>query len=163
MSWQLNNSLKRVFNAFKRNKKGIYSEDIEALKLINEAIENVNKEHVNDNLLYAKLLCVILKQNVGYYGDIQTAIKKISDDLKQPLNYHLQFLKIELNNVQIHDYLKSINVDTNFFSTKDNSGVIKANEKEIIEAINKSWDIESVEKSFYNTANTFLKETNNYI
>jgi len=162
MSWQEQNAIKRIFNAFKRTKKQIYNEDIQALELINESLNEYKKAYVNDNLLFAKLLCVILKQNVSYYQDIQSSIKKINDDLKQPLNYHLQFLKKELNNIQINDYLKSINVDTNFFSNKDNSGVIKANEKEIIEAINKSWDLNSVEKSFYNTANTFLKDVNNY-
>jgi hypothetical protein len=162
MSWQEQNAIKRIFNAFKRTKKQIYNEDIQALELINESFNEYKKAYVNDNLLFAKLLCVILKQNVSYYQDIQSSIKKINDDLKQPLNYHLQFLKMELNNIQINDYLKSINVDTNFFSNKDNSGVIKANEKEIIEAINKSWDLNSVEKSFYNTANTFLKDVNNY-
>ena len=46
MSWTEQNAFKRIYNVFKRNKNNIYSEDIDALKLLNTALENKNKEFV---------------------------------------------------------------------------------------------------------------------
>ena len=63
MSWTNQNALKRVFNVYKRFKEQngkLWDNDIEAIKTLNTAIENNTKISVNDNLLYAKLLCFVL-------------------------------------------------------------------------------------------------------
>ena len=88
MSWTEQNAFKRIYNVFKRNKNNIYSEDIDALKLLNTALENKNKEFVTKNLLYAKLLAIQLNQNLMYYGNIEQAINKIKYDLSLPLNFN---------------------------------------------------------------------------
>jgi len=165
MSWQVHNALKRVFNSFKRNKKGIYNEDLEALKLINEAIENATKNYVNDNLLYAKLLCVHLRQNVLHFGDIQQAIKQIKSELEIPLQAHIQYLEKQMNDTDLKNYLKSIGITIDFETKEDldqNKKSISENQKAIIEKLKTNWSFSNVEKSFYNSANTFLKDPNNY-
>lgn len=160
MSWIEDKSVKRIFNTFKRLKLNIFNEDIEALKILNESLENAKIKQVNDNLLYAKLLCVILKQNTQYYGDIKIAIKSIDDILKKDLNYHLEFLRISITNVEMDAYLKSLGFS--FDLLKNDDELIKSNQKEIIDKLNKNWDIKLVEKSFFNTANSFLKDVENY-
>jgi len=160
MSWQDDKSVKRIFNTFKRLKSNIFNEDIEALKTINESLENNKIGYVNDNLLYAKLLCVILKQNTEYYGDVKTAIRSIDDILKKDLNYHLEFLRMSITNVEMEAYLKTIGFS--FDLLKNDDSLIKSNQKEIIEKLSKNWDIKLVEKSFFNTANSFLKDVENY-
>lgn len=160
MSWIEDKSVKRIFNTFKRLKSNIFNEDIEALKNINSSLENSKIRYVSDNLLYAKLLCVILKQNTEYYRDIKTAIKSIDDILKKDLNYHLEFLRISITNVEMEEYLKSIGFSFNLLQNDDE--LIKSNQKEIIDKLNKNWDIKLVEKSFFNTANSFLKDFENY-
>jgi archaellum biogenesis ATPase FlaH len=42
-------------------KKVKWEQDIEALKQLNTATENASKAYVNDNLLFAKLLCDAIK------------------------------------------------------------------------------------------------------
>jgi nitric oxide reductase activation protein len=101
MSWTEQNAFKRIYNVFKRNKNNIYSEDIEALKLLNTALENKNKQFVTQNLLYAKLLAIHLNQNLMYYGSIEEAIKKIKSDLSLSLNYNLIYLQKNLNNTEL--------------------------------------------------------------
>ena len=168
MSWTEQNAFKRIYNVFKRNKNNIYSEDIEALKLLNTALENKNKEFVTQNLLYAKLLAIQLNQNLMYYGSIEEAIKKIKYDLSLSLNYNLIYLQKNLNNTELINYFKSIGVNTSnphLLSDEQNQNdknIISDNQKEIIEKLKKNWDFKLVEKSFVKTANELLKDVNYY-
>jgi nitric oxide reductase activation protein len=168
MSWTEQNAFKRIYNVFKRNKNNIYSEDIEALKLLNTALENKNKEFVTQNLLYAKLLAIHLNQNLMYYGSIEEAIKKIKYDLSLSLNYNLIYLQKNLNNTELTNYFNSIGVNIsnphllNETQIENDKNIISDKQKEIIEQLKKNWDFELVEKSFIKTANELLKDVNYY-
>jgi len=161
MAWKETNAIRRIYNVFKRSKDKIYTEDIEALKLINEKIENDAKISVNDNLLYAKLLCLVIRSDVMHYGNIKMAIKKANDSLSMPLSTHIELLKINLNQNDLNQYLKSINFDyDNLNETKLSE--LDGKEKGIIEKLKKNWSYDNVEKSFYTTANEFLLNIENY-
>lgn len=168
MSWTEQNAFKRIYNVFKRNKNNIYSEDIEALKLLNTALENKNKQFVTQNLLFAKLLAIQLNQNLMYYGSIEEAIKKIKYDLSLSLNYNLIYLQKNLNNTELINYFKTIGVNTSNphllsdQQKQNDKNIISDNQKEIIEKLKKNWDFELVEKSFVKTANELLKDINYY-
>lgn len=170
MSWQLENALKRVFSVYKRFKEQngkLWDNDIEAIKTLNLAIENASKTYVNDNLLFAKLLVYVLDRNVHNNGDIKASIKIASDVLKEPLDFHLQKFHKNLNQKGVDNYLESIGYNLDFYdNTKEtkekNQKILKENEKEIIEKLNQNWTYDNVKKSFYNTANEFLQQTDNY-
>ena len=168
MSWTEQNAFKRIYNVFKRNKNNIYSEDIEALKLLNTTLENKNKQFVTQNLLYAKLLAIQLNQNLMYYGSIEEAIKKIKSDLSLSLNYNLIYLQKNLNNTELINYFNSLGVNTsnpNLLTDEqkqNDKNIISDKQKEIIEQLKKNWDFELVEKSFVKTANELLKDVNYY-
>jgi hypothetical protein len=164
MSWQTENALKRVFNVFKRFKeqKGkIWDNDIEALKLLNSELENKRDAYVNDNLLYAKLLCTALRYRTENYGSIKMALKSLKNDLETPLNHQIEFLQLALNRIDDVNYLKSIGVDLeneNFSKIEELNG----KEKEFLEMLKTKWTYEKVYKSFMNSANDFLHDINNY-
>lgn len=160
MSWKDKNNIKRIFNTFKRVKTKIFQEDLDALKELNETIDLSAKKTSIDNILYSKVLCVLIRLNLEYYGDIKLAIKKANDELKQPIDFHLQFLEKSLNNIDLINYFKSIGID--FESYKDQPDILANNQKEIIEKLKFSWSKENVEKAFYNTAESFLKDIENY-
>lgn len=167
MSWKTENSVKRIFNTFKRLKTQIFSQDIEALKQLNDELMERQKIYVNDNLLYAKLLCHVLDKNLHHNGNIKMSIKIISDILKEPLDYHLQMLRLNLNNKDAEQYFISLgfNLDISNHSKEvdlSNTEVLNKNQKEIIDKLKNNWTTENVEKSFYNTANEFLKNIDNY-
>lgn len=165
MSWTQENALKRIFNVFKRSKDRVYKEDIEALKVLNDELNGSRQILIQDNLLFAKLLCYCLNQNLHDKGNIQSSIKCVGDILKEPLDYHVQMFQMNLNNQDINNYLESIGINTDMFdfSKNDNEKILNDNEKEIALKLKQFWNYEKVEKSFYNTANQFLKETENYI
>lgn len=150
MSWKTDNSIKRIFNTFKRLKSQIFIQDIDALKSLNSIIIESEKNYVNDNLLYAKLLCYVLDRNLHHHDDIKTAIKNAADILKEPLEFHLRMLHKNINDKNILKHIENIDFE-------------KTNQEELIKKLENSFTYESVEKSFYNTANDFLKETDNYI
>lgn len=141
MSWILKKNVAKIFNAFKRNKERIYKEDIEALKSLDEFINENSKAMTKDNLLYAKLLCVFLRQNIHHYKDVKFAIKELKFQLNISLDRQIELLTYDLNLIELQKQ------DT---------------PEKVLDKLNKPWSKEVVEKSFYNSANDLLKEIENY-
>jgi CRISPR/Cas system CSM-associated protein Csm2 small subunit len=141
MSWEQKRYVTKIFNAFKRNKERIYKEDIEALKNLDEFINESSKNLTKDNLIYAKLLCVFLRQNVHHYKDIKLAIKELKFQLNIPLDRQIELLTYDLNLIELQK-LESA--------------------EQVFEKMDNAWTKEQVEKSFYNSANDLLKEIENY-
>ena len=141
MSWEQKRYVTKIFNAFKRNKERIYKEDIEALKNIDEFINESSKNLTKDNLIYAKLLCVFLRQNIHYYKDIKFAIKELKFQLNIPLDRQIELLTYDLNLISLQN---------------------ETDAKEVFKKMDNAWTKEQVEKSFYNSANDLLKEIENY-
>ena len=167
MSWTTDNAVKRIFNSFKRLKNQIFEQDIEALKLLNEELINNQKNYVNDNILFAKLLSHVLRNELKHQGSMKMAVKSIDSILKVPISHHTEFLRMELNLKDDLDYLESLNINTNHFNDKKSVNendlkVLLENQKGIAERLTKFWNYDKVEKSFYNSANEFLKDVNNY-
>ncbi len=141
MSWKNKKHITRIFNAFKRNKERIYKEDIEALKNLDEFINESSKNLTKDNLIYAKLLCVFLRQNIHYYKDVKFAIKELKFQLNIPLDRQIELLTYDLNLISLQNETEA---------------------KEVFKKMDNAWTKEQVEKSFYNSANDLLKEIENY-
>jgi hypothetical protein len=141
MSWQNKKHISRIFNAFKRNKERIYKEDIEALKSLDELISKESEQTTKDNLIYAKLLCVFLRQNIHYYKDIKFAIKELKFQLNIPLDRQIELLTYDLNLINLQN---------------------ETEVEEVFKKMDNAWTKQQVEKSFYNSANDLLKEIENY-
>ena len=161
MSWRSDKAIERLVRTFQRVKSQIFEEDIKAIKTINETIIESEKSIAVDNLLFAKLLCYILNQNLHHHGNMKQSIEEVSGVFKKPLNHHVSILATNLNNQALNIYLKEIGIDFN--SLSDQPDLIKSNQKQIIEKIKNNWDKSKVEKSFINTINEFLRDTDNYV
>ena len=160
MSWKDKQHITRIFNSFKRNKANIYPEDINALKSLDELINDNSKTMTAGNLIYAKVLCLYLKQNANYYSGVKMAIKGLQSELKRPLEYHLEMLTKELNNIELINYFESKGIDlSNGYCDKK---VNAADNQDLINKLKSEWSFEIVEKSFYNSANDLLKNVENY-
>jgi len=141
MSWENKRYITKIYNAFKRNKERIYKEDIEALKSLDELISKESEQTTKDNLIYAKLLCVFLRQNVHHYKDIKLAIKELKFQLNIPLDRQIELLTYDLNLINLQN---------------------ETDPKEVFKKMDNAWTKQQVEKSFYNSANDLLKEIENY-
>jgi hypothetical protein len=149
MSWKLENNTKRIYNVFKRSKSQIYTEDIEALKDVLNHINEGKKDMSIDNILFLKLLSIHLLQNLDYYGNIRGAVKECGKLLNQPLDHHIEKLRISLNYVEVNNYV-------------DNLRMEEYNDPEILYKLNKEWSYKVVENSLYNSCNDFIKDVENY-
>ena len=167
MSWKSDKSIERLVKFFKRVPKQVFPEDIQAIKTISETIKHNEINYVNDNLLFAKLLCVMLKCNYVHRQDMKSTIKSINQIFSLSLETHIESLKNEINMGEFNSYLKQIGMNTTIPYDEqeqiDDLNTLSKNEKEVIEKIKSFWTYEHVEKSFYNSANEFLKDTENYI
>lgn len=169
MSWTEQQALKKVVSVFKRSKERnvpIYDKDIEAIKTLNTALENKSESNVKCNILYAKLLCFVLYRNVEHFGGIKGAIKHIQTDvLNFSLSEHIEMLRRHLNQKDFDEYLSTLGLSETFIGDEQESNlaILTKNQNEVITKLNKFWNFDKVKKSFYNTANEFLQETDNYI
>jgi len=161
MSWKDKSNLSRVFNVFKRSKDKVYKEDINALKELETAINDYSKRIAKDNLIYSKLLAIYLIQNSYYLGSAKEAIKALQKELKEPIDYHLQRLTIDLNNLELTAFLKEKDLNPNLWFEKFRE-LNKEQEESVTEKIKNLWTYETVEKSFYSSANDLLKDLENY-
>lgn len=164
MSWHTDNAFKRIVNVFKRSKEKVYKEDIAALQLISDEILNSQKNYVNDNQLFAKLLCQQLRQSLNHFRSMRLAIKDIDNCLKTPLSHHLEMLRTDLNHKDFIDYMEGLGIEMDHlnYSSNNNDIILKDNQKEVQDKLLKFWNFDKVEKSFYNSANELLKDINNY-
>jgi len=164
MSWSTDNAVKRIFNSFKRLKNQIFEQDIEALKLLNEELINSQKQYVNDNILFAKLLSHVLRNELKHQGNMKMAIKSIDSILKTPITHHTEFLRMELNHKDFLEYMEGLGIETDHLTHKENNNdlILTDNQKEVQDKLLNFWNYDKVEKSFYNSANEFLKDINNY-
>lgn len=164
MSWHSDNALKRIVNVFKRSKEKVYKEDIAALQLLSDELINSQKNYVNDNILFAKLLNYVLVNELKNQGSMKMAVKKIDSVLKTPISHHTEFLRMELNNKDFLDYVESLGIETDHLNHKENNNdlILNDNQKEVQDKLLKFWNYDKVEKSFYNSANEFLKDVTNY-
>jgi hypothetical protein len=168
MSWKSKSAFKRLGNTFKRlyEKKLVYKEDFEALKTLQETINELTELRVKEQTLFAKIVCANMFFSLLRYGNINASIKEVQNDLDLSLTSHLQKLTIELNAQELQNLMKSKGITFELvesLETKNNNlEIIKKNEKEFINKISKEWNFADVKKSFEKTINEFINNPSNY-
>lgn len=168
MSWKSNNAFKRLGNTFKRlhEKKLIYKEDVEALKTLQDVINELTELRVKEHTLFAKLLCTNIYWNLIRFGNITEAIKWVQMDLDVNLTSHIEQLTNELNIQQITNLMKSKDITFELVEDKEsrerNLELIKKHEKEFTNKILEKWTYDVVKKSFEKTANEMISNPDNY-
>lgn len=150
-AWKNQNALLRVFNVFKRNKKGVYPEDIQALQRISALIENEVAKVAVDNILFTKLLCCMLRYHFWHYGDIKLAIKKVSSDLSHSMGAQVTFLAKALKDKDAMDFFENLEGKN-----------LNDHQAQILQKLDNNWNEDKVRKSLYNTANDLIQDINNY-
>jgi len=168
MSWKSKGAFTRLGNTFKRlhEKKLVFKEDFEALKTLQEEINILNENRVQDNILFAKLLCSNINGYLMKFGDINESIKWVQLDLNIDLSSHLEKLTLELNLQTLQNLMKSKGINFELVQDQEskdrNLKIIMENEKEFSKKIIECWEYEDVKKSFEKTANEMINNVDNY-
>lgn len=169
MSWKDENAIKRIHNTFKRLGTKIFPEDKQALQQLNESLEFYKIKQTNDNKIYAKVLALLIKEYYSKNININTILECIDAELKSPLPYHIELLSNRIRTTELTNYIETLRIDIpeNEFNdvdalTKRENEFWDIHKKSIFEEINKMWAVDEVSNKFYNSANEFLKDVNNY-
>ena len=137
---------------------------------LNKIIHDLNasaKENVQENILFAKLYAIVLKDFITHYNDVDFANKQINKELGYPLSFHLENLRIELNNNELMNFFKSKGVTDPYLllpkSWQEIHEVLDRNKAifpeisipEFLE-VAETWDIDNVIAHFNNSVNQSL-------
>jgi len=168
MSWKSNGAFTRLGNTFKRlyEKKLVFKEDFEALKTLQEEINNLTELRVTEQTLFAKIVCANMYFGLLRYKDVNQAIKEVQHDLDIDLQSHIEKLTFELNLISLQKLMENQGVNFELVQDKEskehNLKIIKKHEKEFSKKIIESWTYDNVKKSFEKTINEFITNPNNY-
>lgn len=168
MSWKSNGAFTRLGNTFKRlyEKKLVFKEDFEALKTLQEEINNLTEQRITEQTLFAKVVCANMYFSLIRYGNIKDSIKEVQRDLDIDLSAHLEQLTIELNTQSLQSLMKQKGITfelvENLETKNRNLELIKKHEKEFVNKISERWEYDNVKKSFEKTINEFITNPNNY-
>jgi len=149
-----------IGNQYKSN-----ATDIEALNVVLQSIGKTQKETIEDNRPFAKLLCMYItwRYEIGS-NDINKVIHLLSSELKNPLEFHINKLSNKMRVTQLANYITTLKVDATEEEQKDIESLIKledkfwtVNQKEIMEEIKFLNSEENITNQFYMTANQILQ------
>lgn len=168
MSWKSQAAFKRLGNTFKRlyEKKQVYKEDFEALKTLQETINELTELRVTEQTLFAKVVCVNMFFSLLRHGDINQSIKEVQKDLDLPLTLHLERLTSRINTQALQNLMKEKGITFELVESleakNNNLELIKKHEKEFSNKILEKWEFDDVKKSFEKTINEFISNPSNY-
>jgi hypothetical protein len=168
MSWKSKGALKRLGNTFKRlyEKKLVYKEDFEALKTLQETINELTEIRVTEQALFAKLVCANMFFSLLRHGNINASIKEVQKDLDLPFISHLERLTSELNTQTLQNFMKEKGITFELVESLEaknrNLELIKKHKKEFTINVLDQWRFEDVKKSFEKTINEFIINPENY-
>jgi len=168
MSWKSKGAFTRLGNTFKRlyEKKMVFKEDFEALKTLQETINELTELRVKEHTLFAKVVCANMYFGLIRFGNIKESIKELQNDLDIDLVAHLENLTNELNIQSLQSLMKQKGITfelvENLESKNRNLELIKKHEKDFTNKILERWEFDDVKKSFEKTINEFITNPDNY-
>lgn len=168
---KLEDALKRLhFTISKGNKPN--QTDIECFNEIIEFFEMTTQKAVRDNLLFAKLYTFLLREFTNYYTDIDFANKEINRLLSKPLESQINFLVMQLKDMEYRNYFNRKGILDPFLKTKNAAELEEIHERykhtlpqldinEFLKCGN-NWNFESVKYQLENSINLSLHNLKNY-
>jgi hypothetical protein len=149
-----------IGNQYKSN-----ATDIEALNVVLETIGKSQKQTIQDNRPFAKLLCMYITLRYEIESnDINKLFHFLSKDLKQPLDFHINKLSNKMRFTQLENFVNTLIVDATEDEQKDIEALIElekkfwtVNQKQLIEEINLLNSEANIKNQFFMTANQILQ------
>lgn len=126
---------------------------------LNKVIHDLNanaSQNVQEHYLFAKLYAIVLTDFIKHYQDVDFANVQINKELSNPIGYHLEMLRLQLNQMEMVNFWKSNGIvdpllnETNHKNYKHIFPQIDtAKMKETLD----TWDIDTVTAHFTNAVN----------
>ena len=121
---KLNDAIKRLWFTFsKRNKPN--DTDVMAYNELMLYLQKVQKETIQNNLLFAKLYTFLLTDFAKKFTDLDHANKELNKILAEPFEIRIEFLKTQANHLDIQNYFMQKKVLDPFLKTKTNIELVE--------------------------------------
>lgn len=80
--------------------------DIKAIEFLAKWISNQKTESLNENLLFAKMYCYALENELEFYKDVEFATKKLNEVCNTDIQVHYKKISNKLNMLEYIKYCK---------------------------------------------------------
>lgn len=136
--------------------------DIEALNIVLETIGKSQKETIEDNRPFAKLLCMYLANRYELTNqNINAVVYFLQRDLKKPLDYHITALSNQMRTTQLLNFVNTLRVDGTEIEFENPEALEQkfwnVNQQQVIEEIKFLNSEANITNQFYMTANQILQ------
>jgi hypothetical protein len=126
---------------------------------LNKIIHDLNANataNVQEHYLFAKLYAIVLTDFIKHYQDVDFANKQINKELSHPIGYHLEFLKLQLKQMEMQNFWKSQGIVDPLLNESNHQDYKhlypNINTAKLLETMD-MWDLDTVTDHFTNTVN----------
>ena len=164
--------LKDAFNrlAFTiKNQNRPNQTDAEALNVIIENFNLIEQKTVTENLLFAKLYTVLLRELINHHGNVDFANKELNKVLTTSLNVHIQQLELVLKKTKTAQFFQDNEIKDSFLEDKSAEELKEiairypkiCNPKEFFEYFT-YWDNKLISEMLFSNINLSIQNFKNY-
>lgn len=145
-------SIERLTYTISKGHKPNQSDKLALNKVITD-LNNNAAENIKEHILFAKLYAIVLKDFCIYYTDIDFANKQINKELEAPLDYHLELLRLQLNNTEVNNFIKSKGIVDPLFNFEKYKHLFPNISSSEFLSVTETWDKENTNAHFTNSVN----------
>ena len=126
---------------------------------LNKVIHDLNSnaaETLSEHFLFAKLYALVLTDFIKHYQDVDFANTQINKELSHPIGYHLEILRLQLNQMEMDNFWKSngiVDPLLNETNHKDYKHIYPKIDVAKMKETMDTWDLDTVTAHFTNTVN----------
>lgn len=152
---KIQDAISRLSYTISKGHKPNETDKIALNKVIHDLNANATST-LNEHYIAAKLYAIVLTDFIKHYQDVDFANIQINKELSHPIGYHLEILRLQLNQMEMNNFWKSNGIvdpllsETNHKDYKHLFPAIDA--KKMLETMD-TWDLDTVTAHFTNTVN----------
>ena len=152
---KIQDAVSRLSYTISKSNKPNETDKIALNKIIHDLNANATAT-VNEHYLFAKLYALVLTDFIKHYQDADFANKQINTELSRPIGYHLELLRLQLNQMEMSNFWKNQGVADpllNETNHKDYKHLFpNIDTAKMMETMD-MWDVDTVTAHFTNTVN----------
>lgn len=150
----IESALHHLYEKVKNDPKSTANE-IESINTVVEWINNAKKESIQKNSILCKLYAIHFTNLLDHFKDIEFAQKTIHKEISQHKQFHYEFFRLKLNNLERHKFLNSLGFSPKSWQLmtdeelEEEAELIKNNQEQFLKHSNK-WSYEKIHESLEN-------------
>lgn len=165
-------TLKEALNRLKYtigNENKCNKTDKIALNSILNFVNLSNEKVVEENLLFAKLYTLVLREFANNYQDVDFANKQLNKEIALPIDYQIEKLSMDLKAIQINQFFREKGIKEPWINGSNLNKIREITDENTlifnkinIEEINSNWNLFNIESVINNLNFSINQSIQNY-